>query len=137
LEELGIGFVPFSPLGRGFLTGTISKDTTFAANDFRSILPRFSAENLDANQVIAEFVKRIASERNTTPARIALAWLLAQKPWIVPIPGTKKLSRLEENIGAQDIEFTSEELAKIDEGLSALSVAGERYPEALERTTGL
>ena len=137
LEELGIGFVPFSPLGRGFLTGTIGKGTTFAPNDFRAILPRFNAENLGANQVIAEFVKRIAAEKDTTPARIALAWLLAKKPWIVPIPGTKKLSRLEENIGAQDVKFTTEELAKIDEGLSAMTVAGERYPEALERTTGL
>jgi aryl-alcohol dehydrogenase-like predicted oxidoreductase len=137
LEELSVGFVPFSPLGRGFLTGTIGRGATFAANDFRANLPRFSAENIDANQVIAEFVKRIAAERDTTPARLALAWLLAQKPWIVPIPGTKRISRLDENIGAQDIEFNSEELAKIDEGLSALTVSGERYPEALERTTGL
>ena len=137
LEELGVGFVPFSPLGRGFLTGTIDSGTTFAANDFRVNLPRFSAENISANQVIAEFVKRIAAERGTTPARIALAWLLARKPWIVPIPGTKKISRLEENIGAQDVEFTAEELEKIDDGLSSLAVAGDRYPEALERTTGL
>jgi aryl-alcohol dehydrogenase-like predicted oxidoreductase len=137
LEELGIGFVPFSPLGRGFLTGTISKNTTFAANDFRAILPRFKAENLDANQVIAEYVKRIASEKDITPARVALAWLLAQKPWIVPIPGTKRISRLEENIGAQDVVFTIEELAKIDKGLSSLTVAGERYPEAMERATGI
>lgn len=137
LEELGIGLVPFSPLGRGFLTGKMNKDTRFEKSDFRNIVPRFTPENLDKNQVIVDLVKRIAKERNATPAQIALAWLLAQKPWIVPIPGTRKLGRLEENIGALDLELSTEEVAEINERLSTIKVAGERYPEELKKRTGL
>jgi aryl-alcohol dehydrogenase-like predicted oxidoreductase len=137
LEELGIGFVPFSPLGKGFLTGTIGKDATFAKDDFRSIVPRFSAENLQANQVLLDLLNRVASQKGKTPAQIALAWILAQKPWIVPIPGTTKLHRLEENIGAADVELTSKELSEINSALEKIRVAGERYPEELEKRTGL
>jgi len=137
LEELGIGFVPFSPLGKGFLTGRIDKNSTFASSDFRNIVPRFTPENLDANQVLVDLIKKIAAVKNTTPAQIALAWLLAQRPWIVPIPGTTKLERLNENLGAVDLELTPEELSDINSALAKISIAGDRYPEALEKRTGL
>lgn len=133
LEELGIGFVPFSPLGKGFLTGSISKDTKLDSTDFRNSIPRFNAENLDTNQGLADLVKNIALEKNVAPAQVALAWVLAQKPWIVPIPGTKKLHRLEENIGADNVEFTTSELAYINEELSKIHIVGQRYPEEQER----
>ena len=136
LEELGIGFVPYSPLGKGILTGAFNADTRFDANDFRSILPRFSPEALKTNMVIVDLVKKFATQKQTTPARIALAWLLAQKPWIVPIPGTTKLSRLEENIGATDIILTAEELREIDQAASKIRLVGARYPEKLEKMTG-
>lgn len=128
LEELGIGFVPFAPLGKGFLTGTIDKNTTFGSDDFRSKQPRFRPEHLEANQVLVELIKKIAAGKNATPAQIALAWLLAQKPWIVPIPGTRRLERLEENLGAADIEFTSEELGDLKDALSKIVLSGDRYP---------
>ena len=137
LEELGIGFVPFSPLGKGFLTGSISKDAKFDKTDFRSIVPRFTPAALDANQVLVDLLKKVADEKNATPAQIALAWLLAQKPWIVPIPGTTKRSRLEENLGAADVELTLDEMNRINDALSKIEVEGERYPEELERRTGL
>lgn len=137
LEELGIGFVPFSPLGKGFLTGTFNKDSTFARSDFRSIVPRFTPEALTANQGLVDLLKKVAEQKKATPARIALAWLLAQKPWIVPIPGTTKLNRLEENIGAADITLTSEELRGINSALEEIKVVGDRYPEELEKRTGL
>jgi aryl-alcohol dehydrogenase-like predicted oxidoreductase len=137
LEELGIGFVPFSPLGKGYLTGTFNKDSTFARSDFRSIVPRFTPESLTANQGLVELLKKVAEQKKATPARIALAWLLAQKPWIVPIPGTTKLNRLEENIGAADITLTSEELRGINSALDEIKVVGDRYPEELEKRTGL
>jgi aryl-alcohol dehydrogenase-like predicted oxidoreductase len=137
LEELGIGFVPFSPLGRGFLTGRYDKNSKFDKTDFRSIVPRFTPENLDANQAIVEMIKKVAAEKKATPAQIALAWLLAQKPWIVPIPGTTKLERLKENMGAADVKFTRGELENIDSALSGIKISGDRYPEALERRTGL
>jgi aryl-alcohol dehydrogenase-like predicted oxidoreductase len=132
-EELGIGFVPFSPLGKGFLTGKINETTTFDSSDFRNVVPRFSAENRKANQVVVDMVKRIADRKNVTPAQIALAWLLAQKPWIVPIPGTRRIERLEENIGAASVVLTSGDLREIDEATSAIRVEGERYPEALQK----
>jgi len=134
LEELGIGFVPYSPLGRGFLTGKMAASTTFDKTDFRANLPRFQPEAMAANQALVDLLNTIASRKQTTPARIALAWLLAQKPWIVPIPGTTKLSRLEENIGAASLTLTPEDLRGIDE--VAAKVQGERYPEQLERMTG-
>lgn len=137
LEELGIGFVPFSPLGKGFLTGSISKDTKFDKSDFRSIVPRFTPEALDANQSLVDLLKNVAEQRNATAAQIALAWILAQKTWIVPIPGTTKLSRLEENIGATDIDLTQEELNSINAALAQIKVEGDRYPEELEKRTGL
>ena len=137
LDELGIGFVPFSPLGKGFLTGTIGKNTTFDKSDFRSIVPRFTPAALDANQALVDLLKKVAEQKKATPAQIALAWLLAQEPWIVPIPGTTKVSRLEENIGAADVELTHDDLQRIDEALARINVAGERYPEELERRTGL
>ncbi|HLK28624.1 MAG TPA: aldo/keto reductase [Puia sp.] len=137
LEELGIGFVPFSPLGKGFLTGKMSADTKFASNDFRSLLPRFTPDALKANQTLIDLLGKIATNKNGTPAQIALAWLLAQKPWIVPIPGTTKLHRLEENIGAANVELTSEELKDIQSALEEIKVFGNRYPDALEKTTGL
>jgi aryl-alcohol dehydrogenase-like predicted oxidoreductase len=136
LEELGIGFVPFSPLGRGFLTGKIDEKTTFDSSDFRNILPRFAPENRKANQALVELLAGIGTRKQVTPAQIALAWLLAQKPWIVPIPGTTKLSRLEENIGAAAVELTADDLREIDDAASMITVAGDRYPEALERRTG-
>jgi aryl-alcohol dehydrogenase-like predicted oxidoreductase len=136
-EELGIGFVPYSPLGRGFLTGAINENTTFASDDFRNKLPRFTAEARKANQAVVNLLGQIAKRKNATPAQIALAWLLARKPWVVPIPGTTKLSRLEENIGAVSIELTSDDLRDIDNAASKIPVQGERYPEQLQRMTGL
>ena len=137
LEELGIGFVPFSPLGKGFLTGSISKDAKFDKSDFRSIVPRFTPAALDANHALVDLLKKVAGQKNATPAQISLAWLLAQKPWIVPIPGTTKRSRLEENIGAADVELSRDDLNRINEALAKIKVEGERYPEELEKRTGL
>jgi aryl-alcohol dehydrogenase-like predicted oxidoreductase len=137
LEELGIGFVPFSPLGKGFLTGKMDGDTKFASNDFRSILPRFTPGALKANQILIDLLGRIAANKNGTTAQIALAWLLAQKPWIVPIPGTTKLHRLKENIGSASIELTNEELKDIADSLEKIKVTGNRYTEEFEKTTGL
>lgn len=137
LEELGIGFVPFSPLGRGFLTGKIDEDTTFDSSDFRNRAPRFTPEARKANQAVVDLLERIAARKNATPAQIALAWLLAQKPWIVPIPGTTKLNRLEENIGAVEIDLNAEDLREIDNASAAILVQGARYPEDMERRTGL
>ncbi|OLC94959.1 MAG: aldehyde oxidase [Acidobacteria bacterium 13_1_40CM_4_58_4] len=137
IEELGIGLVPYSPLGKGFLTGKMSENTTFDRSDFRSTLPRFTPEALKANQALIELLGTIAERKKATPAQIAIAWLLAQKPWIVPIPGTTKLSRLEENIGAVAIELTPEDLRDIDTAGSKIKVEGARYPERLERMTGL
>ncbi|HSZ86537.1 MAG TPA: aldo/keto reductase [Puia sp.] len=137
LEELGIGFVPFSPLGKGFLTGKMDADTKFATNDFRSILPRFTPDALKANQTLIDLLGKIAANKNGTPAQIALAWLLAQKPWIVPIPGTTKLHRLKENIGSASIELTNEELKDISDSLEKIKVTGNRYTEEFEKTTGL
>lgn len=136
LEELGIGFVPFSPLGRGFLAGMMDENTSFDKSDFRSTLPRFTHEALKANQALVDLLQKVATEKNATPAQIALAWLLAQKPWIVPIPGTTKLNRLEENIAAADIELTTEDLRKIEEVSSKIKVHGARYPERQEKMTG-
>ena len=133
LEELGIGFVPFSPLGKGFLTGRIDQTTTFDRDDFRNTVPRFSPENRAANQAFVEVLQGIAERKQATPGQMALAWLLAQKPWIVPIPGTTKLHRLEENIGAADVELTATTLADIDRAAAAIAVHGARYPDALER----
>jgi len=137
LEELGIGFVPFSPLGRGFLTGTIDEKTTFDSHDFRNIVPRFTPEARKANQILVELLKRLAERKKTTPAQLALAWLLAQKPWIVPIPGTTKAARLEENIGAVAVALTAEDLREIDRAAAEITIQGERYPESLEKRTGL
>jgi aryl-alcohol dehydrogenase-like predicted oxidoreductase len=137
LEELGIGFVPFSPLGKGFLTGIFNKDSKFGSSDFRSIVPRFTSESMEANQVLVDLLKKVGEQKNATPGQVALAWLLAQKPWIVPIPGTTKLNRLEENIGAAEITLTSEELSEINSALGKIKVVGERYPEELEKRTGL
>ncbi|HET6142457.1 MAG TPA: aldo/keto reductase [Candidatus Acidoferrales bacterium] len=137
IEELGIGFVPYSPLGKGFLTGAIKEDTKFNSNDFRSTLPRFTPDALKTNQSLIDLLGKIAQRKNATPAQIALAWLLAQKPWIVPIPGTTKLSRLEENIGAVSVELTPQDLKDIDSAASQIKVEGNRYPEKLERMTGL
>ena len=136
LEELGIGFVPFSPLGKGFLTGKISEDTKFDKSDFRNIVPRFSPENRKANQAVVDLVESIAARKNVTPAQIALAWLLAQKPWIVPIPGTTKLHRLEENIGAVDVQLTPDDLRQIDAAAAKITVQGARYPEELQKLVG-
>src|SRR5207248_8363717 len=136
LEELGIGFVPFSPLGKGFLTGKINENTTFDSSDFRNIVPRFTPEARKANQALVDLVGNIAKQKKATPAQIALAWLLAQKPWIVPIPGTTKLHRLEENIGAAAIELTADDLREIDSAASKITVHGARYPERLEKMTG-
>jgi aryl-alcohol dehydrogenase-like predicted oxidoreductase len=136
LEELGIGFVPYSPLGRGFLTGKIDENTTFDSSDFRSALPRFTSEALKANQVLIDLLARIAELKNATSAQIALAWLLAQKPWIVPIPGTTKLHRLDENIGAVAVELTPDDLRDIENAASKITVHGARYPEKLEQMTG-
>ena len=136
LEELGIGFVPFSPLGKGFLTGHIDETTTFDSSDFRNIVPRFTAEARKANQALVELLRTMAAQKNATPAQIALAWLLARKPWIVPIPGTTKLHRFEENIGAAAIELTAADLREIEQAASQITVQGARYPEHLERMTG-
>ncbi len=136
LEELGIGFVPYSPLGKGFLTGKIDENTTFDSSDFRNTLPRFTPEARKANQALVDLLGRIGERKNATPAQIALAWLLAQKPWIVPIPGTRKLERLEENIGAAALELTSDDLREIDSASSEIPVQGARYPENLEQMTG-
>jgi aryl-alcohol dehydrogenase-like predicted oxidoreductase len=137
LEELGIGFVPFSPLGKGFLTGKIDETTTFDSSDFRNIVPRFTPEARKANQALVDLLRSIAERKNATPAQLALAWLLAQKPWIVPIPGTTKPNRLDENIGAVSVELTSDDLREIDSAASKIEVQGARYPEELERRTGL
>jgi aryl-alcohol dehydrogenase-like predicted oxidoreductase len=136
LEELGIGFVPFSPLGKGFLTGTIDDKTTFEPTDFRNVVPRFSEENRKANFAFVEWLKTFAARKNATPAQIALAWLLAQKPWIVPIPGTTKRQRLEENLGAEDIRLNVEDLREIDEAASQMEVQGARYPEPMLKMVG-
>ena len=137
IEELGIGFVPYSPLGKGFLTGKIDENAKFDSSDFRSTLPRFTPEALKTNQALIDLLGTIAKRKNATPAQIALAWLLAQKPWIVPIPGTTKLHRLEENIGAAEIEMTPQDLRDIDAAASKITVEGTRYPERLEKMTGL
>jgi aryl-alcohol dehydrogenase-like predicted oxidoreductase len=136
LEELGIGFVPFSPLGKGFLTGKISEDTQFDKTDFRNIVPRFTPENRKANQALVDLIGKFAQLKKATPAQIALAWLLAQKPWIVPIPGTTKLHRLEENIGAAAVELTREDLRELESTASKISVQGARYPEELQKLVG-
>ncbi len=135
LEKLGIGFVPFSPLGRGFLTGKINEDTTFDSTDFRNILPRFTPEARKANQVLVDWLGKVAEQKGATPAQIALAWLLAQKPWIVPIPGTTKLARFEENIGAVRVELTPDVIREIENAAVKIKVQGDRYPEELERRT--
>jgi aryl-alcohol dehydrogenase-like predicted oxidoreductase len=135
-EELGIGFVPYSPLGKGFLTGTIDEGTTFVGNDIRTRIPRFAQETRRANQGLVDLLKQVAERKRATPAQIALAWLLAQKPWIVPIPGTKRLERLEENIGAANVALTPDDLREIEGAVSRITVQGDRYPEALERLTG-
>jgi aryl-alcohol dehydrogenase-like predicted oxidoreductase len=136
LEELGIGFVPFSPLGKGFLTGKITENTKFDSSDFRNVVPRFTPEARKANQALVDLLGKIAARKKATPAQLALAWLLAQKPWIVPIPGTTKLHRLEENLGAGSLELTSDDLQEIDSASSKIKVEGARYPERLEQLTG-
>jgi aryl-alcohol dehydrogenase-like predicted oxidoreductase len=136
LEELGIGFVPFSPLGKGFLTGKINEHTSFDKTDFRNIVPRFSEENRKANQALVDLLGGIAAQKSATPAQIALAWLLAQKPWIVPIPGTTRLHRLEENLSAAEVELSAHDLHEIDEAFSAIPVQGARYPESLQKRVG-
>ena len=136
LEELGIGFVPFSPLGKGFLTGKISEDTQFDKSDFRNIVPRFTPENRKANQAVVDLIGTFAQQKKATPAQIALAWLLAQKPWIVPIPGTTKLHRLEENIGAVDVKLSPEDLRELETAASKIAVQGARYPEELQKMVG-
>ena len=137
LEDLGIGFVPYSPLGKGFLTGKIDEKTTFDSSDFRNIVPRFTPEARKANQAMVDLLHQIAARKKATPAQVALAWLLAQKPWIVPIPGTRKLTRLEENLGALAVELTSADLREIDSAASKITVQEARYPEELERMTGI
>jgi aryl-alcohol dehydrogenase-like predicted oxidoreductase len=137
LEELGIGFVPFSPLGRGFLTGKMDANTTFDSSDFRNKLPRFTPEARKANQALVDLISKVAERKGATPAQIALAWLLAQKPWIVPIPGTTKLPRLEENIGAVNVELTPSDLQEIETAAAKIQVQGARYPEEMDRMTGL
>jgi aryl-alcohol dehydrogenase-like predicted oxidoreductase len=136
LEELGIGFVPFSPLGKGFLTGAISQDTQFDKSDFRNVVPRFSQENRKANQALVDLIGRFAQEKKATAAQIALAWLLAQKPWIVPIPGTTKLPRLEENIRAAAVELKTDDLRQLENAASKIPVQGARYPEELQKLVG-
>jgi aryl-alcohol dehydrogenase-like predicted oxidoreductase len=136
LKELGIGFVPFSPLGKGFLTGAITENTTFDSGDFRNIVPRFAPEARKANQVVVDLLGEIAGRKNATPAQIALAWLLAQKPWIVPIPGTTKLHRLEENIGAAGVQLSADDLRDIDSAVSKITVQGARYPARLQLWVG-
>ena len=136
LEELGIGFVPFSLLGKGFLTGKINENTVFDSSDFRNIVPRFTPEARKANQALVDLLRKIAERKKATPAQIALAWLLAQKPWIVPIPGTTKLARLKENIGAVSVNLTSDDLREIEQAASKITVQGARYPERLQQMTG-
>jgi aryl-alcohol dehydrogenase-like predicted oxidoreductase len=136
LEELGIGFVPYSPLGKGFLTGKINENTTFHSSDFRNIIPRFTPEARKANQALVDLLRKIGERKKATPAQIALAWLLAQKPWMVPIPGTTKLARLEENIGAVAVELTPDDLREIESAASKITIQGARYPESIERMTG-
>ena len=136
-EELGIGFVAYSPLGKGFLTGAISKDTKISENDFRKLLPRFTPEAMEKNQALVDLLQLIAAQKKATPAQIALAWLLAQKPWIVPIPGTTKLHRLEENLAAADVELSASDLAEIQRAAAEIAIEGERYPEQWLKTTGL
>jgi aryl-alcohol dehydrogenase-like predicted oxidoreductase len=136
LQELGIGFVPFSPLGKGFLTGAINKNTQFDKNDFRNVVPRFSPKNRDANQAVVDMIGRFATQKNATPAQIALAWILAQKPWMVPIPGTTKLQRLEENLGAVNLELSPDELRELEAAASKIPVQGARYPEELQKLVG-
>jgi aryl-alcohol dehydrogenase-like predicted oxidoreductase len=133
LAELGIGFVPFSPLGKGFLTGKIDDSTIFDSTDFRNVVPRFTPENRQANQVVVDLISDIARGKNATPAQIALAWVLAQKPWMVPIPGTTKLHRLEENLGAANVELTADDLRELDSAVSELTVQGDRYPAAMQQ----
>jgi aryl-alcohol dehydrogenase-like predicted oxidoreductase len=137
LEELGIGFVPFSPLGRGFLTGKMDERTTFDSSDFRNILPRFTPEHRKANQRVVELLRRIATRHRATPAQVSLAWLLAQRAWVVPIPGTTRLERLEENLGAIAVKLTADDLREIDVASSRIPIEGDRYPEHLEKRTGL
>jgi len=137
LEELGIGLVPFSPLGKGYLTGKIDEHTTFDKNDFRNVVPRFTPEARQANRALVDLLGSVADKKKATPAQISLAWLLAQKPWIVPIPGTTKLQRLEENIGAVAVELTADDLREIDSAAAKITIEGARYPEALEKRTGL
>ena len=136
LQELGIGFVPFSPLGKGYLTGKVNENTELDSSDFRKTLPRFTPEALKANQGIVDLLSTIARDKNATPAQIALAWLLAQKPWIVPIPGTTRLHRLEENIGAMTIELTPDDLREIDSAASQIKLEGDRYPEHIKKMVG-
>jgi len=136
LEELGIGFVPFSPLGKGFLTGKIDEKTSFAKSDFRNVVPRFDAENRKANQAIVDLLGRIAGKLHATPAQIALAWLLAQRPWIVPIPGTTKLERLGENLGAAAVKLSAPDLQEIEDAAAKIKVQGARYPEHLQKLVG-
>jgi aryl-alcohol dehydrogenase-like predicted oxidoreductase len=136
LEELGIGFVPFSPLGKGFLTGAINKDTQFDRSDFRNIVPRFSPENREANQALVDVVVQFSKQKNATPAQIALAWVLAQKPWIVPIPGTTKIHRLDENLGGANVELSADDLLQLDEVTSKIDIQGARYPENLQKLIG-
>jgi aryl-alcohol dehydrogenase-like predicted oxidoreductase len=136
LEELGIGFVPFSPLGKGFLTGKISEDTQFDKSDFRNVVPRFTPENRRANQAVVDLIGRFAQQKKTTPAQIALAWLLAQKPWIVPIPGTTKLHRLEENLGVVSVELSLDDLRQLESAAAKIQLQGARYPEELQKLVG-
>jgi aryl-alcohol dehydrogenase-like predicted oxidoreductase len=136
LQELGVGFVPFSPLGKGFLTGAISETTTFGSSDFRNIVPRFTPEARKANTALVDVLGEIAAQKKATPAQVALAWLLAQKPWIVPIPGTTKVHRLEENLGAVDVNLTPDELRDIESAVSKIPVQGARYPEHLQQMVG-
>jgi aryl-alcohol dehydrogenase-like predicted oxidoreductase len=136
LEELGIGLVPFSPLGKGFLTGKIDENTTFHKTDFRNVVPRFSPEARKANQGLVDVLARLAAQKQTTPAQLALAWVLAQKPWMVPIPGTRKLERLEENLGAAAIQLTADDLRQIDSATATITVQGARYPEHLQKLVG-
>jgi aryl-alcohol dehydrogenase-like predicted oxidoreductase len=136
LEELGIGFVPYSPLGKGFLTGKIDEDTTFSASDLRSRIPRFAPENRKVNQALVDLLSKFAKQKKATAAQIALAWLLAQKPWVVPIPGTTNFSRFEENIGAVNVELTSDDLSDIENAAAKIEVQGARYPEELDKLTG-
>jgi aryl-alcohol dehydrogenase-like predicted oxidoreductase len=137
LEELSIGFVPYSPLGKGFLTGKIDASSSFAKGDVRNLIPRFTPEARDANQALVDLLKRVGDRHQATPAQVALAWLLSRKPWIVPIPGTTKLHRLEENLGAADLTLTANDLTEIEAAAAKISIQGARYPEQMEKMTGL